>query len=66
MKGYRDHGIRWVVEKVGDCSGNWIDHNGRMTEDMRSERRYGSRMSDPDYSPNTQNKSGIDFSGASG
>jgi hypothetical protein len=66
MRGYCDHGIRWVVEAVGDCPGNWIDNNGKMMgEEMRFERQFGGGP-DPDYSPNTQNKSGIDFGGVYG
>jgi hypothetical protein len=66
MRGYCDEGIHWVVARVGDCPGCWIDHQGTMTEGMRDAKRYGSRYADPDYCPNTQNVSGIDFSGVSG
>lgn len=63
MRGYRDNGIRWVVDKVGDSAGLWMNNRGKMPEDMRDDIDRLGRGSDPDLRPNTQNVSGIDFSG---
>lgn len=60
MKGYCDNGIRWVIDRVGDCPGRWINLQGTLPEDMKEEKLYGIHP-DPDWLPNTQNKSGIDF-----
>jgi len=59
MRNYRDKGIRWVIEQVGDGPDNWMNGRGAMSEEMRDEMEWCPV--DPDYCPNTQNKSGIDF-----
>lgn len=66
MRGYCDGGVQWVVDRVGDCAGSWINHSGSMPEGMRGEKEFDWPWFDPDYHPNTQNESGIDFSRVSG
>lgn len=60
IRGYRDGGIRWLVEQVGESGEYWMNSRGIMPEDMRAEMYFPG--DDPDYPPNTQNKSGIDHS----
>lgn len=62
IRGYQQHGIVWVVERVGDASPYWMNGRGVGVADALSfymgDWAYRVRDEiDPDYAPNTQNYS---------
>jgi len=60
IRGYRTNGIRWVVDRVGDAHNSWMSCRDMNIADFREELYQQTRDTDPDYKPNTQNKSGVD------
>lgn len=56
---YRNQGLSWLVDKVGDAGPYWMNGRGGVSDGMKdfmSQSLYEERENfDPDYRPNTQN-----------
>lgn len=60
IRGYRENGVRWVVDQVGEAGHYWMNNRGQMPDEMRLHLDFGSVYSDPDYAAGTQEKSMVD------